>query len=159
MRGALAEMRTLLFELRPASLEAAELSTLLHHLGYALTGRTRIPVTYQITEDGSPPKDIKIAAYRIVQETFNNIAKHSEATQVMVEMQADSNHVKLELRDDGIGFDRNRVTEDKLGIQIMTERAHDIKASIDLNSSPGKGTQVSILWPGEEYNIAQTVGK
>ena len=159
VRGALAEMRTLLFELRPASLEAAELSTLLRHLGDALTGRTRIPVTSQLQEIEPPPIEIKIALYRIAQETFNNIAKHSEATQVMVEMQADSNHVKLELRDDGIGFDRKSVTEDKLGIQIMTERAHDIKASIDLNSSPGKGTQVSILWPGEEYNIAQTVGK
>jgi len=159
VRGALAEMRTLLFELRPASLEAADLNTLLRHLGDALTGRTRIPVTFQTSGESHPPTEVKIAFYRIAQETFNNIAKHSEATHVVVEMQADSNHVKLELRDDGIGFDRKSVTEDKLGIQIITERAHDIKASIDLNSSPGKGTQVSLLWPGEEYNIAQTVGK
>ena len=155
VRGALGEMRTLLFELRPASLAAAELSTLLRHLGDALTGRTRIPVTYQITEDGSPPKDIKIAAYRITQETFNNIAKHSEATRVKVELLSMENRVKLSIMDDGRGFDPEQVAADKLGIQIMTERAREIDTKLDLISTPGNGTQVSISWSGEEYNNVQ----
>jgi signal transduction histidine kinase len=149
VRGALAEMRTLLFELRPSSLEAADLGTLLRHLGSSLTGRTRIPVTYQLAEEKQPPTEIKIAIYRIAQETFNNIAKHSEATQVMVELHSDSNLVKLTVQDDGRGFDKNIVAEYKLGIQIISERAHEINAKLDLNSSPGKGTKVSISWPGE----------
>jgi PAS domain S-box-containing protein len=157
VRGALAEMRTLLFELRPASLEASELNTLLRHLGDALTGRTRIPVTYELREGNPPPAEVKIVIYRIAQEAFNNIAKHSEATKVMVELRSDSHQVILTVRDNGRGFDQKDVVEDKLGIQIMTERADEIEARLDLNSSPGEGTQVSISWPGGEYNNAQTL--
>ena len=157
VRGALGEMRTLLFELRPASLEAADLTTLLRHLGDALTGRSRIPVTFQTAGESHPPTEVKIAFYRIAQEAFNNIAKHSEATQAIVELQSDSNQVKLSVRDDGRGFDQNNVAEDKLGIQIMTERANDIDARLELNTTPGKGTQISLTWSGEEYNNAQTL--
>ena len=149
VRGALAEMRTLLFELRPASLEAADLDTLFHHLGDALTGRTRIPVEYQINEVKLPPKEVKIVLYRIAQEAFNNIAKHSEATRVMVEMQSNSNDVNLVIRDNGRGFDQNLVAEDKLGIQIMSERANEINASFQLESSPGKGSEISVFWESE----------
>jgi PAS domain S-box-containing protein len=152
VRGALAEMRTLLFELRPASLEAAELTILLQHLGDALTGRTRIPVAYQLVGDGSPPKEIKIAVYRIAQEVFNNIAKHSGATQVSVDLLSKSNQVNLHVQDDGRGFDRDHVSGDKLGVKIMSERAGEIDAKLEIISSPRKGTQVSISWESEEYN-------
>jgi len=154
VRGALAEMRTLLFELRPASLEAAELSSLLHQLGDALTGRTRIPVEFQLAETHSPPTQIKIALYRIVQEAFNNIAKHSEATEVLVEMNASSKNVTLLVRDDGRGFDRNQLSDDKLGIQIMNERASEIDANLEIDSAPGQGTQVSVSWRNEGELIA-----
>ena len=157
VRGALGEMRTLLFELRPASLEAADLTTLLRHLGDALTGRTRIPVTFQTTGESHPPTEVKTAFYRIAQEAFNNIAKHSEATQVVVALVSDPNQVKLSVRDNGRGFDQNNVADDNLGIQIMTERANEIDARLDLDSTPEKGTQVSISWSGEEYNDAQAL--
>jgi signal transduction histidine kinase len=147
-------MRTLLFELRPASLEAAELTTLLRHLGDALTGRSRIPVTNHLQEIEPPPTVIKITLYRITQEAFNNIAKHSEATQVVVDLHSDSNQITLSVRDNGRGFDQNNVAEETLGIQIMNERAAGINARLDVSSSLGEGTQVSITWPGEEYNNA-----
>lgn len=154
VRGALAEMRTLLFELRPASLEAAELTILLQHLGDALTGRTRIPVAYQLVEDGSPPKEIKIVVYRIAQEVFNNIAKHSGATKVSVDLVSKSNQVNLHVQDDGCGFERNDIAGDKLGIKIMTERAGEIDAKLEIISSPRKGTKVSVSWESEEYNLS-----
>jgi signal transduction histidine kinase len=149
VRGALAEMRTLLFELRPASLDAAELTTLLRHLGDALTGRSRIPVIYQIDEGSPPPTHIKIVLYRIAQEAFNNIAKHSEATQVSVEMNSNTKGVDLMVRDNGRGFDQKQVAEDKLGIKIMSERANEINASFLVESTKAKGTQVSVNWVGE----------
>jgi PAS domain S-box-containing protein len=154
VRGALAEMRTLLFELRPASLEAAELTILLQHLGDSLTGRTRIPVAYQLVEDSSSPKEIKIAVYRIAQEVFNNIAKHSGATQVSVDLVSKSNQVKLHVLDDGRGFERDEIAGDKLGIKIMTERASEIDAKLEIISSPRKGTKVSVSWESEEYNLS-----
>ena len=77
VRGALAEMRALLFELRPAALEQADLESLLRQLADALTGRTRIPVTVETEGQGDLPAEVKVACYRIAQETFNNIAKHA----------------------------------------------------------------------------------
>ena len=147
VRGALAEMRTLLFELRPSALEAASLSTLLRHQGDALTGRTRIPVEMNVEGEETLSADVKINLYRIAQEAFNNIAKHSEATEVNVELSSKLGQVKLTIRDNGRGFDQHKVSEDKLGMYIMAERAEDVKAKLEIDSSPGKGTRVSILWP------------
>jgi signal transduction histidine kinase len=152
VRGALAEMRTLLLEMRPTALEAAELTTLLHHLGDALTGRTRIPVSYQIDEEIVLPVEVKIGYYRIAQEALNNIAKHAEATRVSIELKSTSQQMILEIQDNGHGFDLQAVPEDKLGIQIMNERAKEIGATLELISSPGEGSKVSVLWPGNEYN-------
>jgi signal transduction histidine kinase len=72
----------------------------------------------------------------------------------MVELQADSHQAILNVQDNGRGFDQHTVAEDRLGIQIMTERANEIDAKLGLKSSPGNGTQVSIHWPGEVYNNA-----
>ena len=76
-RGALAEMRTLLFELRPAALADAELSDLLRQLAESVIGRARVPVTLEVEGTCAIPPDVKIAFYRIAQEALNNIAKHS----------------------------------------------------------------------------------
>jgi signal transduction histidine kinase len=71
---------------------------------------------------------------------------------VIVSLQSDPDQVNLSVQDDGRGFDLNNVAEDKLGIQIMSERAREIGAKLELSSSPQQGTQVSISWVSEEYN-------
>jgi signal transduction histidine kinase len=146
VRGALAEMRSLLFELRPSALDAADLQTLIVQLGDALTGRTRIPVEVNIQGDSNPPVDVKLAIYRIAQESFNNIAKHAEANQVFLDMRSDPDYVKLSISDNGRGFDLNDVPEDKLGLSIMSERAEEVGADLEVISSPGQGTQVTLTW-------------
>jgi len=146
VRGALAEMRSLLFELRPSALEAAELGVLLSQLGDALTGRTRIPVEREIEDTASPPDRVKIAIYRITQETFNNITKHSEATLAELRLESNLDQVSLTIRDNGRGFDPDQVTDDKLGLGIMRERADEIGARLDVESAPGQGTKVDVCW-------------
>ncbi|MCJ7660869.1 MAG: histidine kinase [Anaerolineales bacterium] len=149
VRGALGEMRTMLFELRPAALEAADLSTLLGHLSDALTGRTRIPVEVDVGGAAALPKDVRVALYRITQEAFNNIAKHSEATRVEVKLRSDPGQVNLIISDNGRGFDPEMVPEDKLGLRIMQERAEEVGAVLDVHSEHGQGTRVSVGWTGE----------
>ena len=78
-RGALAEMRGLLAELRPQVLIDSELGDLLRQLGNAFTGRTNIPVEVTVSGQGSLPANVQVAFYRLCQEAFNNIAKHARA--------------------------------------------------------------------------------
>ncbi len=151
-RGALAEMRTLLLELRPATLTEVELRDLLRQLCEALTGRARIPVRLDV--QGEPrllPPDVQIAFYRVAQEALNNIFKHAGATQVDVRLSYQPSAVQLTIMDDGRGFDQGLVSAERLGLKIMRERAEGIGAAFTLIGAPEAGTRVSLTWAGEGY--------
>lgn len=147
VHGALAEMRTLLFELRPGALRAAPLDTLLERLGAALAGQVQIPVDVHVREDVAVPEDVKIALYRVAQEAFSNIAKHARARQVTALLTADGDGATLTVHDDGRGFDPSSVSPERMGLRIMRERLDQIGASIDVDSAPGRGTTVVAVWP------------
>ncbi|UCD08183.1 MAG: HAMP domain-containing protein [Dehalococcoidales bacterium] len=152
-RGALAEMRTLLLELRPSALIEAELPHLLEQLAESITGRTRIPITVTIEGDYILPDDTKIGFYRIAQEALNNVAKHSEATDVIVSLICDKDKISLKIKDNGTGFDVDAISPESLGVGIMQERAADINAEIWINSQEGEGTEIAVIWdnkPKEE---------
>ncbi len=83
-RGALAEMRTLLLELRPKAMEDTPLEELLKQLVNATSGRARIPVSSEMSGCGGLPFDVKLGLYRIAQEALNNIVKHANASHVDV---------------------------------------------------------------------------
>lgn len=151
-RGALAEMRTLLLELRPATLVEAGLEELLKHLTEAVTGRSRIPVTLNMEGDAGVPVDVKIAFYRIAQEALNNIAKHSDASKAAVTLrckkgtQEGTNTAELVVSDDGRGFNPREVTGEHLGVNIMQERAQSIGARLTVRSRLKQGTDIIIQW-------------
>jgi len=148
-RGALAEMRTLLLELRPAALTDTELCELLRHLAESITGRARVPVDLRIEGDCDLPVDVKVALYRIAQESLNNVAKHANATHAAVRLRCDAD-VELEIIDDGIGFDVDAAPPESLGLGIMQERARDIGADLSVVSAAGEGTRIDVTWPGTE---------
>src|SRR5262249_25247928 len=83
-RGALAEMRALLLELRPASLTEMGLGAVLQQLSEAITSRARVPVTLTAEGEGDVPPDVQVALYRIAQEALNNIARHAGASKAAV---------------------------------------------------------------------------
>ena len=83
-RGALAEMRTLLLELRPVALTQTRLSDLIKQLCDAFIGRSRLPITLTIEGERDLPPEVQIACYRIAQESLNNVFKYARATQVNV---------------------------------------------------------------------------
>jgi signal transduction histidine kinase/HAMP domain-containing protein len=145
-RGALAEMRTLLLELRPAALVDAEVGDLLRQLAESITGRARVPVTLEIEGKCVLPPEVKVALYRIAQEALNNIAKHSGASQATVSVHGEPQRVKLRISDDGRGFDPGYVPPDHLGLGIMRERAEAVGANLRIESQPGQGTQVEVIW-------------
>ncbi|OGO39065.1 MAG: hypothetical protein A2147_07315 [Chloroflexi bacterium RBG_16_57_8] len=147
-RGALAEMRTLLLELRPSSLMEAELGYLLKQLGESITGRSRVPVEVSVRGECPPLPDVKVAVYRIAQESLNNIAKHSGATKAEVSLICEPDKVILQVSDNGRGFDATAAHTDSLGLGIMRERARQIGASLSIRSKAGKGTSIRVMWKG-----------
>jgi signal transduction histidine kinase/streptogramin lyase len=145
-RGALAEMRTLLLELRPEALEKQKMADLLGQLGRAITGRTGIPVTVDAEDEGQLPPPVQVALYRIAQEALNNAAKHAEASQVEVRFQCEADRATLSIRDDGRGFDIQHVPSGHFGVGIMRERAAAVGAELEIESEPGSGTEVRANW-------------
>jgi PAS domain S-box-containing protein len=144
-RGALAEMRTLLVELRPNALIDVSLPVLLKQLCESFIGRARLPVQLNAEGKRTLPPDVQMAFYRITQEALNNIVKHAKATQVIVTLRLDDN-VRLSIVDNGVGFDPAAVPPNHLGTKIMRERAEAIGAMYSLYSEPGEGTQISVTW-------------
>jgi two-component system nitrate/nitrite sensor histidine kinase NarX len=151
-RDALAEMRTLLVELRPAALTEKPLDELLRQLTEATTSRTRVPIALAVEGDSSLEPGLQVALYRIAQEALNNIAKHARASQASVDLHCQPGRGALRISDDGCGFDANNVLPDRLGMGIMRERAEHAGANLRIKSQPGDGTQIIVNWQnmGEE---------
>jgi two-component system nitrate/nitrite sensor histidine kinase NarX len=147
-RGALAEMRALLLELRPAGLTEKPLSELLRNLTEAVTSHTKVPVRLTSVIDGDPPNppDLQIALYRITQEALNNVAKHAEASHVNVTYRCEPLRGELSIRDDGCGFDPLAIPPGGVGLGGMRERAEQVGATLCVESRPGEGTKVVVVW-------------
>jgi nitrate/nitrite-specific signal transduction histidine kinase len=145
-RGALAEMRTLLLEMRPESLERSDIKSLLTQLADAFVGRVRVPVTLDIRGDCELTHEVKLVFYRIAQEALNNIAKHSGARQVELILECQPGHMNLTIQDDGLGFEPDAIQPGHMGISFMRERASSIGACLSVESQMGQGTTVELDW-------------
>ncbi len=157
-RGALAEMRAMLLELRPSAVAKSPLADLLTQLTEASTSRADLPFKLFIEKTPVLPMAVHLSYYRIAQEALNNIAKHARARQVTVSLSAapverDPSgaaryEVRLLIEDDGAGFAPQNGNLEHLGMGIMRERAADIGASLTVESQVGQGTRVTLLWSG-----------
>lgn len=156
IRGALAEMRILLLELRPVSMDDAVLPDLLQHLVNGLKGRTLLNINLQVQGDCSIPIQVKKNLFRISQEALNNIVKHARASQVFLALDQCQEKIKLRICDDGQGFLLDEIEGGHLGLQIMRERAGNIGADLEVVSQPGTGTEILVVWPGTEKEGEET---
>ncbi|NDJ78519.1 MAG: PAS domain S-box protein [Chloroflexi bacterium] len=145
-RGALAEMRTLLLELRPSALAEAEFDELLNQLITALQGRTQIEAVLKTEGNHSLPEDVQTALFYITQETLNNVVKHAQATRVTVSLHHEPDTLSLSVIDDGCGFDPGAIEATSMGLRIMHERALSIGANLSIISQQGQGTQILVSW-------------
>jgi signal transduction histidine kinase len=145
-RGAMAEMRTLLWELRPSALLDTNLDQLLGQLVKAVAGRAEVGVILEVDRTISPPTDVKVALYRIAQEALNNVVKHAGASRVLVSAMPSDGGISLRIRDNGQGFSPQDVPRGHLGLSTMGERAESIEATLTVESDPGRGTEVAVIW-------------
>ena len=145
-RGAQADMRLLLAELRPSTLTDADLGDLLQLLANALEGRTSIPIHLTVAGEGKLPSEVQVVLYRLCQEGLSNIAKHAGASRVDIHLQYQQGGVELHIRDDGRGFDPEETPPGHYGLSMMRERAAGIGAALSIISQPGHGAEIAIRW-------------
>ncbi|MFN2139044.1 MAG: 7TM-DISM domain-containing protein [Candidatus Promineifilaceae bacterium] len=148
LRGALAEMRSLLFELRADQQQIQSLDNLLSTLADSTRARTQVDIL--LTTDDVPelPAEVTQVFYRVAREALNNVVRHAEAAHVSITMLNKAHCAELHIEDDGRGFNPQEVAIEHMGISIMSERAAKINADLQIRSEPGRGTEVIVIWPG-----------
>ena len=135
----LAEMRALIFELRPESLEMEGLVAALSKQAAALRARHSIRVETSFCDEPDAPLTTKEAIYRITQEAFNNVVKHARASRVDLRLYELEGMLVLEVHDDGRGFEVTNAHPGHLGLSSMRERADRMGGSFQIESAGGKG--------------------
>ena len=150
-RGALAEMRALIFELRPAALAEEGLMAALRKQGAALTAREQVAITVE-----GPEQRLELGTgveehlYRIVSEALHNVVKHARAGSATVSITAQAGVLRVAVSDDGAGFDPDAEGAGHLGLSTMAERAGVIGADLTITSTQGAGTTVTVTLPHDQ---------
>ena len=136
------EMRALIFELRPESLEKEGLVAALEKQAAAIQARHGLQVETAFGEEPDAPVDAKESLYRIAQEALHNTVKHACATNVKIELGRDNGGITLQISDDGVGFDANDDFPGHLGLKSMRERTSHQGATLEITSGPAKGVRI-----------------
>jgi len=143
----LAEMRALIFELRPESLETEGLVAALGKQIAATQARYGIQVEAELGEEPDAPIVIKEAIYRVAQEALHNVVKHARASNAAVKLHSYDSTLALLIHDDGAGFDAEGSFPGHIGLKSMRERASKLHGSFEIESAPGAGTTVTLVLP------------
>lgn len=146
-RSALAEMRALLFELRPVALGKQHLAHAIQEHAATLSERIGIPISVAISGEVTLPPEVEQALFRIAQEALTNVARHAHARQVSLVMQGGKTF-RLRIADDGQGFQPDQIDSGRFGLVSMRERAAHIGATLQIRSAPDRGTEIVVEWPG-----------
>jgi signal transduction histidine kinase len=146
-QAGLAEMRALIFELRPESLEQEGVVAAIEKQTASIGARYKLDVTLDLGEEPDCAIDIKEALYRIAQEALHNVVKHAQAQHVEVRLRRDAGTIELVVRDDGRGFDPTQSFPGHVGLQSMPERAQKLGGTVAIESAPGSGTTVTASLP------------
>jgi signal transduction histidine kinase len=155
---AIKEMRLLLYELRPRALEQQGLIGAIQHRLDAVEGRAGVSAQLLANTTVELPAQVEQELYHIVQEALNNALKHSEATSVKVQIEADVEGVRVEVTDDGSGLDPHGASKGGgMGLASMRERAERIGGRLTILSEPGKGTTVQFSFQSNVQSASKEV--
>jgi signal transduction histidine kinase len=146
-RGAMEELRAVVFELRPASLEAEGLATALRKHVDVLRRVSGRPIELSVAGPPRLPGASAAQVFRIAQEALQNALRHAEAEHIEVRLEGNGNgRLVLSVADDGRGFDpaRRAVRGRRLGLTSMEERAEELGGTLAIDSTVGEGTRVRL---------------
>jgi signal transduction histidine kinase len=142
----LAEMRALIFELTPDSLQKEGLNATLARQTAAIQARHGLNVQVELCEEPEVPLDVKLLIYRVVQEAFHNVVKHAQASHVDLLLDCQPDFINMTIRDDGRGFD-TQASSSGLGLRSMRERVEQVQGVFEIASIPGSGTTIKVHIP------------
>ncbi|NTW02966.1 MAG: GAF domain-containing sensor histidine kinase, partial [Oscillochloris sp.] len=148
--AALAEMRALIFQLRPPALRDQGLVAALQQHAQALARRESLAIALSVVGDDRQARGLEQPLFRIVQEALNNVVKHAGAQNVTVALEFSTERVLVRVTDDGQGFDPEATPSGHgrhLGMISMRERAAEIGGTMQLRSMIGGGTEVIVIVP------------
>src|SRR5262249_29874207 len=143
----IAEMRALIFELRPEALETEGLLGALRKQAASMRARHAMDVETDFCEEPNLPLDSKETLFRIAQEALHNVVKHANATTVHLRLAQENSEVVLEIHDDGKGFDVQEDYPGHLGLRSMRERTLHLGGYVSVESVAGQGTTVTARVP------------
>lgn len=146
-RGAQAEMRMLLFELRSTALQQEGLAAALDKQAEVLRQRTGLKVEVQMEGSVRLAAEQEEALYRIAQEALANVVKHAHAHRATVRLRLDATGPQLEINDDGRGFAWHESLSGSYGLRTMRERAEQLRGTMEIDTQPGGGTRVRAHLP------------
>ncbi len=143
----LKEMRLMLFELRPLSLETEGLVKALNLRLNTVEHRAGIETSVQISGVERLSLNMELEVYRIATEALNNALKYANASSVRLLLETDEQQVCLQVSDDGDGFEREQTGNGGFGISNMLERARKLNGRLEIHSTPGQGTSICLTAP------------
>jgi PAS domain S-box-containing protein len=136
-------------ELRPVALDSLGLSAAIEWQAEEFEARTGIRCDAIVPEqDFELDRNSATNLFRIVQESLTNIVRHAQATKVEIILELEADQLRLEIQDNGMGFDPRRLKDPhSLGLLGMRERALLLDGEFEISGDPGKGTRVSVTMP------------
>ncbi len=148
VRESLADVRELLLHFRTRT-NSEDITPALRTTLTKFEHQTGLTTHLLVHGEGMPlDADVQVQVLHVVQEALSNVRKHAQAQTVWVEVLQGADW-RVEVRDDGRGFEGQDTTDDEthVGLRIMRERAGQIGASVEVNSEPGSGTCVVLTVP------------
>lgn len=143
-KDALNEMRLMIFELRPPVLEEKGLQAALEQRLLSVEERLGLRPAFKWRVNAPLPQDLEEGLYGIAQEALNNVVKHSNASNISVHLIQSGQTLLMKIEDDGIGFDPALVSSGGMGLKNMAERANALHGRLQIHSSPGAGTSITV---------------
>ncbi len=147
-RTAMSEVRLLIYELRPASVEELGLAEALHQRLQSVEMRSGLTVDFHCALEQEMPPAVQDVLFRTILEGLNNILKHAQASRVVLHISARDNTCRVVLSDDGVGFDVAMSSRyGGYGLTAMAERLGTVGGTLVIQSQPGAGSTLEIEAP------------
>jgi NarL family two-component system sensor histidine kinase LiaS len=147
VRLAQKELNVLIHQMRPAALEGKGLPAALNDYAADWSRRSEIPAEVHVRGEREAPLEVEQALFRVAQEALANVARHSEARRVEVDLIYDTETLTLRVTDDGCGFDPAKNSGEGFGLRSMNERLAKLGGRVDVESTPGEGTRIDGVCP------------